>query len=269
MKSIELTFTYKNKQIPYNIYKNDDNLSISNVVFLGAMQVQKIPQWVAQSCPPGTVVIGGAPHWQVESEANDLIEFMIEYIKNTILYLVNNLNASGFNVIGESQSTPALIYLFAQDEFKQYAKKIILLQPLGFTSNTFCYTSDANIKIFKKRIISNMRYQLPSGIFDKRYRYNVKLLKNTVDFNKESTISQYSSGLSYDSMGDLANLYEVNKNITVISGAKDKLFPVQDIQRQLKACGMDIELLTVKGIPHTSLATRQGRHLLNKAFSII
>lgn len=175
-------------------------------------------------------------------------------------------HTGGLNIIADSQAVPCVLQLFAIEEYEKYLKQLILLQPLGFNRNSFLGNSKQIIKIFKNRIVKNAYHQLTSLLLDSKLRYNHRVLTKTVSFRDPIAWAQYSIGLQHDAIGELKYLYDQGFSITIICGDKDRIFPHDEIQRNLTAEGIDIEIKLAKGVPHSPLATAKGSKLLDAAY---
>lgn len=262
-------YEYDGKRISYKVWLSSDSSTIDTVIFLGTVQVGKLAQWVAESSPPRTAVIQGAPHWFAKEDGSDIASYMLNYTKNSLDSLATDFELHGMNIIADSQAVPGVIQLFAQDNYKPYAKNIVLLQPLGFNADSFAGTDDQKIDTLKNRTIKNAYYQLADLLLDSRLRYNHRLLSKTVSFRDPKARAQYTSGLKYNSLPDLKDLVRTIENITIICGEKDKLFMANEIKNNLRQADISIEVVVVKNIPHSPLATRRGLVLLNKAFTLL
>ena len=262
------TYKYNGKKISYKIWFSDDSSTIDTVIFLGTVQIDKLTQWVAESSPPRTAIIQGAPHWFAKEDGSDIPSYMFNYTKDSFDSLVADFELKGLNIIADSQAVPGVIQLFAQDNYKSYMKNLVLLQPLGLNANSFAGTDDQRIDTFKNRIIKNAYHQLTDLLLDSRLRYNYRLLSKTVSFRDPKARAQYNSGLKYDSLPDLRALMNISKDVTIVCGAKDKIFMANEIKKHLRQANLSIEVVIVKNIPHSPLATRKGLVLLNKAFTL-
>lgn len=100
---------------------------------------------------------------------------------------------------------------------------------------------------------------------DRRLLYNYWLLYKIVNSNKVKSDAQYNAGLALSATDDLKNISSVNKNLVVICGGKDKIFPPFEIKSELQKAQVEIPLVIVPNISHSSLATKSGVKLLNKA----
>lgn len=269
MQKITLDYLYNDKKIVYNIWFSDDSHTIETVIFLGTVQIGRLPEWVAEACPPRTAIVEGAPHWHAKDDGSDILEYMRNYTEQAFKGLIGARGVSRLHVITDSQAAPGAILLFLEDKYRRYMKDLVLLQPLGLTKNIFVGNEKQRAELFKKRILMNGYHQLIPLLFDSKLRYNHSLLRRTVSFKDSKAIAQYSSGLAYDALPSLKKLYEFNPNITVICGEKDKIFPPNEVRASLKSTGVPIDVVVVSGAPHPPLATKLGMRMLNKAFEVL
>lgn len=265
----DYTYEYNGRKISYKIWLSDDSSTIDTVIFLGTVQIGKIAQWVARSSPPRTAVIQGAPHWFAKNDGSDIPSYMVNYAKDSFDSLASDFMLKDLNIIAESQAVPCVLQLFARGDYKSYMKNLVLLQPLGFNTNSFAGTNDQRIDTFKSRIIKNTFHQLADLPLDGRLRYNYRLLSKIVSFREPKDRAQYSSGLKHDSIPDLRALMKINDNITIICGKNDKVFVAKEIMENLRQANLPIKVVVVKNVPHSSLATRKGLILLNEAFALL
>lgn len=264
----DYTYEYDGKKISYKIWFSDEGSVIDTVIFLGTVQINKLVQWVAESCPPRIAVIQGAPHWLAKDDGSDIPNYMFRYTKNSFDRLAADFELKGLNIIADSQAVPGVISLFLQDNYKSYVKNMVLLQPLGLNADSFAGTDSQRIEIFKNRIIKNTYHQLPDLLLDSRLRYNHRLLSKTVSFRDSKVRAQYNNGLKHDSLPNLKELVRNNKNISIVCGEKDKIFKADEIRKNLNQSNLPIKVVTVKNIPHSPLASRKGLMLLSKAFTL-
>ena len=260
----EFSYIYRDTNIPYVIYSNTDEPTIETILFLGTVQVGKLPKWVAELCPTRTAVVQGAPHWNAKADGSDIPAFVRGFTKSAFANVFRAFSVSSPIVIADSQAAPAVVSLFASSRYDW--SKLVLLQPLGLTVKAYGNSSKERATTLKRRVVSNARYQLLPLLYDKRLRYNHKLLNKTVNMRDTKATAQYTAGLKYDIVPELAKLYNVNQNIVVICGEYDKLFPASEIRKSLRKSNVSLKITTVKKVPHSPLASRQGGKLLNEAF---
>jgi pimeloyl-ACP methyl ester carboxylesterase len=262
--------TYENRPIPYTVLSNSDGSSpIGTIIFLGTVQVGKLAEWVMEGCPPNTIVVQGAPHWFAESDGSDIRNYVFDFTEQAFKILLKNFPITKAHVIAESQAVPGVLGLFAQGKYASYLKKMTLLQPLGLNSTAYQGTDTQRVETLRRRIAANFLYQVAPFILDKRLRYNHRLLRKIVGISLRDAKAraQYGTGLSYDAIPDLKRLYALQKDVVVICGNNDKLFPPAEISALLARNKMHIEVRTVKGVPHSPLATRYGQRLLAVALN--
>lgn len=260
----EFSYIYGDTDIPYVIYSNTDESTIETILFLGTVQVGKLPKWTSELCPPRTAVVQGAPHWNAKADGSDIPAFVRGFTESASANIFRVFKVSLPVIIAESQAAPAVVSLFASSRYDW--SKLVLLQPLGLTVKAYGNSSKERATTLKRRVVSNARYQLLPLLYDKRLRYNHKLFNKTVNMRDTKATAQYTAGLKYDIVLELAKSYNVNRNIVVICGEYDKLFPASEIRESLRKSNVSLKITTVKNVPHSPLASRQGRKLLNEAF---
>lgn len=266
IKKTDFIYSYSGKSIEYSIWSTGGNESVKTIIYLGTVQIDRMPVWVAEHCPPNTIVVQGAPHWFTKDDGSDTHQFMFEFAKNSFTNICKTFPISKAYIITDSQAAPAAMRLFALKAYSPYLIAMALLQPLGFNSFVYSGSDRERIRVFKKRVATNARYQLLSLISDSRLRYNHRLLAKTVGHRGTKTQAQYNSGLMYDGIRDLRHLQEVNIKIVIICGANDKIFPPNEIRDNLYRHHINVAVQSVRGIPHSPLATKHGQKLLMKAF---
>ncbi len=269
MHSKTYSYSYNSDTIPYTVWFSEDSKIIETIVFLGTVQIDSLPQWVVESCPPRTAVVQGAPHWFAKSDGSDIPTYMFNYTKEAFNGILADSKFKNLNIIADSQAVPGVVRLFSQTSYTHLIGYVVLLQPLGFNHSSFTGSDKQRLAIFRKRIIENARYQLIDLIKDRRLRYNHKLLSKMVKFGDPKARSQYSSGLAHDALPDLRRLVNYNKRVMILCGDKDKIFPPREIQDNLAKALVDVQVIIVKGIPHSPLATQKGLTLLRKAFKVL
>lgn len=263
------TYRYQGEQIKYKIWFTSNSDTIKLVVFLGTVQIKKLPEWVAEACPPNTAIVQGAPHWYAKEDGSDMPDYMLGYTKSVLDSLKTHYSLKLLGVVAESQAAPAVIRLSTADIYHSYFKDLVLIQPLGLNSDVFNTELDGGIKLFRRRIIQNMYHQAGSLMHDKRLRYNHRLLRRMANFSDTKTREQYASGLRHSALDDLKQLAQFGNNVTIICGANDRLFPAKEIRARLGWQDISTPILEVKGVPHSPLASKQGIKLLRASLSMI
>lgn len=271
IREADYLHAYKHMPTPYTIWSNqrgDD--PIETIVFLGTIQIGELGKWVAESCPPNTIVVQGAPHWTAQDDGSDIPEYMLDFTNSVFDTLLKKFSITKVHIIAESQAAPAVLYLFGQKAYIPSLKKLTLIQPLGLNARAYSGTEAQRVETFKRRIVANFIYQLTALVIDARLRHNhrtVGRITGGARLHNPKARAQYGSGLAHDATSSLKVLYEHHKEIVIICGTKDKLFPPTEIAATLAANGIDIPLRTIKGVPHSPLATRYGQRLLRAAFA--
>lgn len=267
MKRRQFTYLYQGKPIDYSVWFTSNDKTMNTIVFLGTVQIDKLPEWVARACPPGTAIVQGAPYWHTKPDGSDIPDFMIGYTKSALKEIAAHHTISSLNVLADSQAVPAVIRIFTLKQYAPTLKSLVLLQPLGLNPNAFRGTENERIAILKRRVARNAYHQIPSLVFDSRLRYNHRLLNKVASLRNPRVKAQYSSGLEHSALPDLKKLTELGAKVTIVCGAKDKMFPADEIESSLKQEGIAIPMVSVRSVPHSPLATKQGLKLLNAAFS--
>ena len=263
----QFIYDYNGKQIDYSVWFTSDEQAIDTIVFLGTVQIDKLPEWVAESCPPRTAVVQGAPHWYAREDGSDIPDFMLNYTKSAFGVIADSYKFDSVDIIAESQAAPCVVQLLTLDEYSARLKSLVLLQPLGFNSSAFEGTDERRLELFRKRIIRNAYHQLTALLLDSRLRYNHRLLGRRVKLSEPRSRCQYNSGLKHDALPDLGQLFSLNDQITIICGSKDRMFPAAEIKANLRQLDLPIPVRVVAGIPHSPAASKQGTKLIKAAFS--
>nr|HPR09765.1 hypothetical protein [Candidatus Saccharibacteria bacterium] len=269
MECREFTYQYDGQAIPCSLWVTSKSVRLTTVVFLGTVQIGELPRWVAEHCPPNTAVLQGAPHWLAKADGSDILAFMREYTVQALNHIIQNYQVKQFNIIAESQAVPGIIQVFARKKFTPYPRALVLVQPLGLNYSTFAGTKEQRVQAFFRRVMRNGRYQLADLLLDKRLRYSHRQLSRLVDFRTSIAREQYGSGLAHSSLPELAKLQSLCKNLWIVSGSNDKIFPPTEIKTQLKEVGLSVPVRVIEGVPHSPLATRKGRRLLCAAFDCL
>lgn len=259
-------YTYRHSQVHYSIWANLVNGSVQTIVFLGVAQIERLAQWVAESCPPGTLVVQGAPHWHASNDGSDLHTYMEGFVTNVFDILLEQFHIDEVHIVAESQAVPGVIKILLLKKYNSHLKKLTLLQPLGLNKRAFTESTGESAKTLQKRIVANMRYQLIPMLTDGRLRYNHRLLHRVTGIHTKKARAQYNVGLTYDATDDLLQLYAITKNIIIICGEKDKLFSPHEIKNNLANHKIAVRVHVVKNVPHSPLATKHGQKLLHEAF---
>lgn len=159
MYSQQFEYAYNDQQIPYSIWFSDRSSTIETVVFLGTVQVGKLPGWVAEKCPPKTAIIQGAPHWYAKPDGSDIPTYMFEYSVASFRALLSVRDVKPSVVIADSQAAPGTILLFGRSEHSPYMKSLALVQPLGLTEHIYRGSDQYRFGLFKQRVLKNCYYQ--------------------------------------------------------------------------------------------------------------
>lgn len=263
MTVFDFTYPYNDLTIASKIYTNSES-PIERIILLGTAQTGKLPEWVIAKCPPNTAVVQGAPHWHARDDGEDVPDFMYKYTLAAIDTIISSFElAPPLEIIADSQAVPGAVNLFASPKYHKYLKNMSLIQPLGLTTTAYAGSEKYRMSKFHKRVILNARHHLIPLLHDFRLHYNYFMLLKVIGVKGSKVANaQYSSGLRYNSLPDLKKLHEMNPNIRIICGDKDAIFPAHEIKNSLKKAGIPIKISTIPGVPHSSLATRQGIKIL-------
>lgn len=259
-------FPHDRHSIPYSIWLSGSLATpIHTVVFLGTVQVGKLPAWLAQHCPPGVAVAQGAPHWMAKADGSDLTEFMQQFTESVFKSILGMEHMKKLHIIVDSQATPNVLELLAQDIYIGFVTSLVLIQPLALNSKAFIV---GPVETLKLRVRKNLRHQLPFIAIDKRLAYNHRQILQRVGYNNARADAQYAVGLNRNGIDDLRILHQAHVPITIISGEKDELFPPREIRESLHDNKLDIPLLIIKATPHSPLPSKQGMRLFRRALDI-
>lgn len=269
IKKHDFEYQYHAQTIKYSVWSTDLSAEIKMVVFLGTVQIGKLPAWIAKRCPDGTLVVQGAPHWLARDDGSDIPEFMHRFMEEVFTGVLKMYKTKKIHIIAESQAVPCVLELLAEDSYKTKVGELVLLQPLGLNAAAFAGSTEERINQFKRRISKNLQYQLFSLLSDRRLIYNHRQALRTVGYGNPKSDAQYNVGLMHDSVKDLKKLQAARIRTLVISGKNDMLFPPQEIQATLHKNKLEIPVITMHGVPHSPLATRQGMKLFNEALDYL
>jgi len=249
--------------VPYSIYFNTPPRDVSHILVLGSGQDAKLPKMIASFLKHPTAVIQGLPHWHAEESSSDIESFTIEFAKQSI-NAARNKSKNKITLIAESQAAPGAVF-FAQNNHIEL-KSLILVQPLGLNKESYANSNLPVIKEFEKRIKSNARLQVPSMISDWRlmYNYYVLIKKRFNPVFKRKFAKHYEIGLDSDISKPLRDIAE-HLGVHLIIGSQDKIFPPKEIQKTISNKKIKLASITiVDGVPHSPLASRDGKKLLSK-----
>lgn len=263
MTKSSYSFKYGSIRIPYDVWQTDPDTAPKAILFLGAGQVGLLAQWVAEHCPPGTLIVQGMPHWLVSDV--DIVNFAYTYIEKIVGKLVPVHNLSKVNILAESQAAAAVTYVFANSHYKTLLNGFVLIQPLGLNPTAYTKTSKP-LTIFAKRTAQNLKSQLPQFMFESRLRHNARQLSRVVNFRNPILRAHYESGLKSNLAPDLLTIHRDGHRVAIVCGSKDALFPPSEIADTLQTYRLNVPLFQLPTVPHSPLATRYGIWLLESAF---
>jgi hypothetical protein len=270
LKEYTFQYRYGGKDVPYTVWATAQDHKLPPIIlYLGTVQIDKLVQWTAEACPPNTLVVQGAPHWYAKADGSDIPEYMLGFIQQSFQKLKDVFAITSATVIAESQAVPGTIHMASLLKDPSFLKQLILLQPLGLNPNAYGHSDEDRIRSLKKRGYRNLRRQLISLITDSRLRQNYKTLRGHADLTDAVSRAHYASGLTYDSADTLSGLSRKQLKITIISGEKDELFPVYEIQQTLQKNNINIDVTIIPRIPHSPLHTHLGQELLRRALVLV
>ncbi|MGB4758448.1 MAG: hypothetical protein WBP26_00135 [Candidatus Saccharimonadales bacterium] len=259
--------------IPYTYWTHlEQSAPPDTIVFLGTAQINKIPLWVAQQCPPGTVVVQGFPHWLTKPDASDLGEAMLAHAKHALETIMQQFHVSRMHIVAESQAAPCVVWLAGQ--LPQNVGSITMIMPLGL--NTAAY-GNSSAKAFKQLVGRSVRSTLQfeqSPLHDKRNVYIVYTVAKMVlgGCFDGSTTKKYTFGIMQDMSTWLASLIasQPHRRIYVILGGRDRIFPAKELQATLA----QPQFASVKQIffpkaSHSSMAIHSSKPLLGAAITSV
>lgn len=257
------TFTYDNKPIPITIWINGPFASIHTVLFLGTIQIGRLPKIIASYCPTGVAVVQGAPHWHAQSNGKDIPDLI--YAFTECMYDFIQLQThTRLNIIAESQASPGALQLTAHKS--PAINRIVLLQPLGFNSDAFSGTNTQRFDELLARTRKNFRYQSPSLATDigLLLNYIIMFVVSIRETAFGRMKNHYAAGLTLSSID---NLLAIKNIASIIIGENDQIFPYIEIAKTLKDNNIpNVHISTVANIPHSPLSSKAGKLLLSRAF---
>jgi len=266
VKQLKFQCSYDSGSVPYSVWLSSASSPITTVVFLGTVQIGKLPAWIARHCPEGVAVVQGAPHWIAKEDGSDLSDFMRTFTEHAFKNVLNLDHENKMHVIVDSQATPNVLELLSQDDYIDTLESLVLVQPLGLNPQAF---KKDRVATFKKRVTKNLRHQLPFLVIDRKLLYNHRQILRMVGFANAKTNAQYNVGLMTDGARHLKKLCTSHIPITIICGRKDEIFPPHEIRANLLKNRLDIPVIVVKDAPHSPLPTKQGMRLFDRALAAL
>jgi pimeloyl-ACP methyl ester carboxylesterase len=260
-------FEYGHKKIPFHFWSHTDGGPVDTVIFMGSAQVGKIPKWVAQAAPAGTVVVDGMPHWHPRPTADDLGRFTQEYSVAAFEAVLKYFGLSTVNIIGLSQATIGVVWL--AKTLPASIRSVAIVAPLGLNANALGATPEARLGELKKRTLRTYLQFSQTPFHDPRILYMqfVLLCSLLSESEKGATNKKYSLGLSYDLLEDCravaADRQHHGFDFKVFLAQNDKLFPPHEIRTALQCAQVQhVSIVVLPDISHPSLASRSNRKAL-------
>ena len=265
MHKKSFTYRYGDENIEYDIWFTDADGVLSTIIFLGTIQIGKLPEWVAKACPPGTAVVEGAPHWRGKNDGSDVRDFVYEFSENALRNLVHTHELVNVKIFADSQAAPFALKAALVSKYFRNIHSIVLIQPLGL--NIHAYGSDDmwRLKMFKRRLMVNALSQLAYLPIDSRLVYNHYQLFGLISSDQQKADAQYAAGLAHDALDDLEKAIARGYEVTVVCGSRDKLFSPKEIRQAISERKLPVSIKEVTGVPHSPLPTKQGLKLLREA----
>ncbi len=259
-----MKFHWNSQLIPISIWLSPQTKKVHSIIFLGIVQINKLPFWVAKDCPPGFAVIQGVPYWFARSDGSDMPDLIYDFAKQTFRFVCKNMKINSCNIIAESQAAPGAIRIAIENQ--NICENTILIQPLGLTTQSFLSSDRGAFAEVQRRSLENLRHQLPFFAIDRKLLYNyAKISRSAV---RKTVKNHYNSGLSHNAIDELQKLSQLG-NVQIICGADDKLFPPDEIRMMLAKNEIGTRITIVENVPHSPFASKQGRKLLAKSIDII
>lgn len=240
-----------------------DSQDITVWLFLGVAQTAQLARLVAKRCPSGVAVVPGAPYWKTAEDGSEIQSFSYEYTHEMITSLYAKFGAPA-SIMAESQAAPGILMCLARDQLDFSRSAVLLLQPLGLNAYSYKGVPDVFVE-FKRRVAQNSKYQITSFLSDPFLLYNHATLAKYTPLHALKTKQQFSHGLTYNARPELEAAKQRCRQVSIVMGEQDKLFPPEEIARGLTN---GVQTVIIPGIPHMPLTTRKGRALLRRAFSI-
>lgn len=267
LKKIARIFDYKRTCYQCNIVLSPNTVIIEKVLFLGVFQNEQMAEWVAESCPEGVAVVPGAPHWLSKPDGSDIQDLIKKYTYETIHEIKKHKTKKRITMIAESQAAPGMLWMLEEKRNIPWPTNVVLMQPLGLNPNSFKAKSGMyDIDLFKKRVRENAKYYIKNFLYDKKLVKNhLEMVKLNYKFNVKD--EHYGVGLTYDSSSHLVYVSK-NTRLTFVCGARDAIFPSNEILQTVNKTGVDYDMMVVSGVPHTPLYTKQGHRLLKYALMV-
>lgn len=264
----KINFRYAEQSIPAAIFTQGPMSDVQTILYLGTLHVGYLPKIIASHCPYGTAVVQGAPHWRADKSGETIPDFMWRFTQQTYEFIAKQrLGNSPINIIADSQAVPGPLRLSA-DNYDDI-RAIVLLQPLGFNSESFGYDIMERCNELAKRTRRNFRYQASDSLRDTGITGTYLLL--LAFMLRERMLGRlynhYAAGLAFNSLHDLSLLVD---KVSIVSGDKDQLFPYEEIRKTLVENHLGhVPLIKASGAAHSPLASKAGRNLLKIAFSAL
>ena len=262
------TFVYGPKRIPFHFWsKRAGDTAPDTIVFLGTGQIGRIPLWVAQSLPAGTIVVQGLPHWHSHASGNDLEDFANAYAMCAHKTALETFDIRSLHLIGASQGTPSTIWL--ANQFQDSIGNVALLQPMGLNTSSFGNADRARFQELRRRSLRTLLQFQQSVLHDFRNLYITSVLMAVIlaGLRHGATVNQYTAGISHSMLEQFEQLAKHqakhHRSLTLFLGDKDRIFPVAEIRQALQTIPADnIRVRIIPGLTHASLGLKAATSYL-------
>ncbi|HEU4984868.1 MAG TPA: hypothetical protein VFT58_04450 [Nitrososphaera sp.] len=267
-------FHHAGKKIPFYFWSHTDGGPPDTVIFLGAGQIGRIPQWVVRNAGVGVVAVEGLPHWETTTKTEDIAQFCKAYIASALHAVLTTFKLPTIHMIAESQAVPgSVITALTHIDTVQ---NIALVRPLGFSVQAFGGTEQERFRTFRKRVLQTT-LQLARTLLRDPRNIGVGLVMLRAGM-REPTITaltqKYIVGISYDLLEECRQLARQQRqkgaSLAILLGTDDRLFPATEVRAALTSKG--VSNILIEDIPHTthgSLATRSSKAILRHALRVV
>jgi pimeloyl-ACP methyl ester carboxylesterase len=259
------SFQYRDRKVKVTFYvKEDTDVVVDTILFLGTGQVGKIPRWVAANMPNGVVVVEGLPHWESQTDGSDLVAFSHSYTQTAFEAILKTFKCSAMHIIGSSQAAPSTIWLANSKSGK--VKNIALVLPMGLNTAYFGANDKDRFKELRKRALLTM-LQKDQHVFSDLRNMHISLTLIRIilaGIGDGSTVKKYTVGISEDMTEAtrrlIARQKQLHRKLLLYIGENDKVFPPNEIRQSLSKAGIyNVSIVIMPNVSHSSLAMRKYR----------
>jgi pimeloyl-ACP methyl ester carboxylesterase len=247
---------------------------VDTVILLGSGQWGKIPRWVAENAPAGTVVVEGLPHRAAQIDGRDLKDFSRDYTTVAFRAVLGAFNIPSAHIVALSQAAPGAIWM-ARDCADQ-VRNVALVTPLGFTADILGVSARERLSELKRRTARSSLQFSQSPLRSTRQLYLSWLLLKVllVDARWQVSGQKYAVGASQDLRQDCQELAEQlarhGGRLTLILGGKDKLFPSHEVTTALRQAQVkNVQVITLADMAHPALVARADRRMVERIVGLV